>query len=176
MKVSQQDALVTRWFLCMWKVENPIPFAESALTRVLSTGYLHARYAGLLLAPVLLSADWSFACIPLVDAMADVRNLATAALYSALAWSALACRPGALFLQWTGLGPQAPVDRGTQHARWRAMVCFGLLVSRRDLLQSTGVRYVRLAVDAGTADPTVQQKAFGHNLGEWRVQSDLLHI
>ena len=113
----------------MWKVENPIPFAESALTRVLSTGYLHARYAGLLLAPVRLSADWSFACIPLVEALADVRSLAIAALYSALAWTALACRPGALLAQWTGLGSQLPADRETQHARWRAMVCFGLLVS-----------------------------------------------
>lgn len=37
------------------KVENPIPFAASSLTRKLTTGYLHARYAGLLLAPVHLS-------------------------------------------------------------------------------------------------------------------------
>lgn len=39
------------------KVENPIPFAPSALTRALTTAYLHARYAGLLLAPVQLSGE-----------------------------------------------------------------------------------------------------------------------
>lgn len=37
------------------KVENPIPFAASSLTRKLTTGYLHARYAGLLLVPLQLS-------------------------------------------------------------------------------------------------------------------------
>lgn len=37
------------------KVENPIAFSESPLERKLTTGYLHARYAWLLLAPLQLS-------------------------------------------------------------------------------------------------------------------------
>ena len=40
------------------KVENPLPFAPAASTRALTTAYLHARYAGLLLAPVQLSGGW----------------------------------------------------------------------------------------------------------------------
>ena len=34
------------------QVENPIPFAPSIITRVATTGYLHALYAGLLVWPV----------------------------------------------------------------------------------------------------------------------------
>ncbi len=37
------------------KVENPIAFSRSPLERKLTTGYLHARYAWLLLAPLQLS-------------------------------------------------------------------------------------------------------------------------
>ena len=51
------------------------------------------RYMGLLLAPVQLSADWSFSCIPPVETLADPRNLATAALYLWLIWALLAARP-----------------------------------------------------------------------------------
>ena len=36
-------------------VDNPIPFATAGLTRKLTSGYVHARYAGLLLAPLQLS-------------------------------------------------------------------------------------------------------------------------
>lgn len=39
------------------KVENPIAFSESRLERVLTAGYLHARYAWLLLAPLQLSGE-----------------------------------------------------------------------------------------------------------------------
>ena len=48
---------------------------------------------GLLLAPLQLSADWSFACIPPVEALADPRNLATAALYAWLLWVLVFARP-----------------------------------------------------------------------------------
>lgn len=65
------------------QVENPIPFADSILTRGLSTAYLHSRYAALLIFPVQLSADWS--CIPLVEGFDDPRNAASAALYAVLA-------------------------------------------------------------------------------------------
>lgn len=81
------------------QVENPIPFADSRVTRVLSTGYLHARYTWLLFMPLHLSADWSFSCIPLVEHWADVRNLATLALYCYLLYTALAAQPISLMGQ-----------------------------------------------------------------------------
>ena len=37
------------------KLENPIPFAPLSLSRKLTTGYVHARYAWLLIAPLQLS-------------------------------------------------------------------------------------------------------------------------
>lgn len=102
------------------KVENPIPFAESRLTRVLSTGYLHARYFWLLVMPLHLSADWSFSCIPLVEACTDVRNLATLALYCYLLHTALAAQPLSLLRQLWGLARLAagaePPHQHTQAA------------------------------------------------------------
>ena len=77
-------------------MENPIPFADSAAVRTLSLGYLHAKYGSLLLAPLHLSADWSFACIPLVHSWTDPRNLLSLALYTWLACSLLSIRPWAL--------------------------------------------------------------------------------
>lgn len=81
--------------MCAYRpqVENPIPFANSALTRTLSTGYLHAKYASLLVAPVQLSADWSFECVPLVEGLSDPRNLITAATYTWLLWTLCSIRP-----------------------------------------------------------------------------------
>ena len=43
-----------------------------------------------------LSADWSFACIPLVQRLGDHRNAMTVALYAALAWTSWAAVPSAL--------------------------------------------------------------------------------
>ncbi|KXZ44203.1 hypothetical protein GPECTOR_71g564 [Gonium pectorale] len=82
------------------KVENPIPFSSSRLERVLTTGHLHSRYAGLLLAPLQLSADWSFSCIPLVGSLTDPRNGLTVALYGYLIWTVLAARPWGLLGTW----------------------------------------------------------------------------
>jgi hypothetical protein len=74
------------------QVENPVAFAEGA-TRALSLAHLHAQYAGLLLYPARMSADWSYRCVPLVQRLADPRNLGAAALYAGLAWLLLAGRP-----------------------------------------------------------------------------------
>lgn len=82
------QALNSQLLLLLLQVENPIPFADSFLARALSTGRLHARYFGLLLVPARLSADWSFACVPLVQSLGDSRNPATAALYCLAAWVA----------------------------------------------------------------------------------------
>lgn len=65
-------------------LENPIAFATSFLTRVLSSAYLHTRYLGLLVLPINLSADYSFNAIPLVESLNDPRNV-----YSLLAYGSL---------------------------------------------------------------------------------------
>lgn len=82
------------------QVENPIPFAASPTTRALSTLHLHARYFGLLLWPRHLSADWSYACIPLLESLHDRRVALPAALYTYLLASALAARPWGVVAGW----------------------------------------------------------------------------
>jgi hypothetical protein len=57
--------------------ENPASFAEHLSTRGLTYSYLYAFNMWLLLAPVTLSYDWALGSIPLVESIADVRNLAT---------------------------------------------------------------------------------------------------
>ena len=74
------------------QVENPIPFADP-LTARLTTGFLHAKYFHLLLFPLHLSADWSFACVPYVQSLMDPRNAATAAVYAAVLWVVVSCKP-----------------------------------------------------------------------------------
>ena len=98
-------------------MENPIPFAPP-LARVLSTGYLHARYAVLLLCPVHLSADWSFACIPLVESVLDWRNAATLLLYAALAAALLQGRPWSILVDaWQQpMAPAAAASADQQQA------------------------------------------------------------
>jgi hypothetical protein len=75
------------------KVENPLAFYPTRLQRLLSTFHQHWCYAALLVAPVHMSADWSYACVPPVESLADPRNAGTAALYGTLAALALAARP-----------------------------------------------------------------------------------
>lgn len=56
----------------------------------------------LFLPPPLLAADWSYACIEYVSSLADPRNLATLALYAALAYVGLAARPWRVLQEWSG--------------------------------------------------------------------------
>ena len=107
------------------QVENPIPFADSALTRGLSIGYLHARYAALLVAPLQLSADWSFSCIPLVTEVTDPRNIATATLYGLLIAIIMDCVP--LKLKSAGAASHYTIASG-QQAQYRALLLLGLVV------------------------------------------------
>jgi protein O-mannosyl-transferase len=46
-----------------------------------------------------LSADWSYPCVPLVEGVSDPRNLASIVLYAALVAAVLAARPAALARQ-----------------------------------------------------------------------------
>lgn len=87
----------------------------------MSTAHLHARYAGLLLAPAHLSADWSHACVPLVASPRDPRNALAAALYCCLLYVCLAARPWSIPIRWLALawrccrppGRDAPYDDAT---------------------------------------------------------------
>lgn len=74
------------------QVENPIAFAGK-LTRMLSMPHLHAQYAGLMLFPVHMSADWSYRCVRLVESLRDPRNLASIATYLWLVYIVLVGRP-----------------------------------------------------------------------------------
>ena len=55
-------------------VDNPIP-AQVLQVRLLTAGYVCARYIQLLILPVSMSTDYSFAAIPLVTQLMDVRLL-----------------------------------------------------------------------------------------------------
>lgn len=128
------------------QVENPIPFSSSFLERTLTTGHLHARYAGLLLWPHPLSADWSFNCIPMLSSPTDPHNCLTAVLYGYLALTVVAARPWGVLVAWwraavraaggaqgetggggAGLGAGAG-DVRLWAARWRLLVVGGLVV------------------------------------------------
>ena len=109
-----------------WQVENPIPFEASLLSRTLSIGHLHSRYAGLLIAPAQLSADWSYACIPLVKTLSDLRNLSAAALYLSLLGVFMASKPQAALLKMLQGRSCCSVN---PDASWLAVVVFGILVS-----------------------------------------------
>ena len=123
------------------QVENPIAFA-GGLTRALSLLHLHAQYAGLMLFPARMSADWSFRCVPLVRHLADPRNLGAAALYAWLAWSLLAGRPWRVALHALYGDHQARPQ--PHYARLSGSLCH---------LHGTSALYGTAASSAGT-DPT----------------------
>ncbi|XP_022605537.1 transmembrane and TPR repeat-containing protein 1 [Seriola dumerili] len=60
--------------------DNPASFSPHLLTRVLTYSYLLSFNAWLLLAPIVLCYDWQVGSIPLVEALGDVRNVATVLL------------------------------------------------------------------------------------------------
>eukprot|EP00940_MAST-03C_sp_MAST-3C-sp2_P000540 g540.t1 len=63
------------------KTENPFAFARGT-SWFLSTAYLHARYAYLLVWPAELCAEYSFDCVPLVETWTDPRNALSIACYA----------------------------------------------------------------------------------------------
>lgn len=136
------------------KVENPIPFAEAWETRLMTTGFLHAKYASLLVLPLYLSADWSFACISYVESATDPRNLMTAALYGLLLWVLLSAAPWEILIEFLGGSrrqdssghppgmfslKQGDKDSGAQTLRWYGVVLPRLHVARWRLFVATGL-------------------------------------
>lgn len=73
-------------------------------TKLLSLWHLHAQYAGLMVAPVHMCADWSYRCVPLVEHLSDPRNLASALLYAWVLWAILAGRPWEIVAEILGYG------------------------------------------------------------------------
>ena len=66
------------------RLDNPIAFSPTLLTRVLTTARVHAVSFGLLLWPSTLSADYSFDAVPAVTSAADAANVPAAMLYATL--------------------------------------------------------------------------------------------
>ena len=115
------------------KVENPIAFAPEGLPRLLSTFHLHARYALLFIWPQHLSADWSFACIPLVEDLRDPRNLLSLLLYLSILALLVTARPWRILTMWyqqaLTSSHQPVIDlKGDRVRQWRLMVLAGLVI------------------------------------------------
>jgi hypothetical protein len=62
-------------------VENPIAHSNNPTEQMLSLFYLHFRYFEVLFFPTVLSADWSFNCIPLLRNIDDPRNIQSFSAY-----------------------------------------------------------------------------------------------
>ena len=69
------------------RLDNPIAFAPSRLSRVLSTAHVHVTNFGLLLWPATLSADYSFDAVPLIESIWHPAIARAACLYLGLALS-----------------------------------------------------------------------------------------
>ena len=65
--------------------DNPASFAAQWSTRFFTFAYLWAFNANLLTTPVTLSYDWQMGSIPLVESLADARQIATLATFGSLA-------------------------------------------------------------------------------------------
>lgn len=97
--------------------DNPASFSDSLLTRALTYNYLYFFNSQLLMAPAILCYDWQMGSIPLVESIADPRNIGTGLLYVCL-----------IGLLWTAYKDHQPVS-GTweeimhELCRWRGQAC-----------------------------------------------------
>lgn len=66
--------------------DNPSADCPSRLSRTLTFFYLPAFNLWLLIQPCVLSFDWSMEAIPLIQSLADPRNLTSVAFYATLAY------------------------------------------------------------------------------------------
>ena len=63
------------------RTENPFAFTNGT-TWIMSTAYLHGRYANLLVNPLTeLCAEYSYNCIPVVESVFDIRNVLSFSTY-----------------------------------------------------------------------------------------------
>ena len=94
---------------CILQVENPVAFA-TGWTKLLSLWHLHAQYAGLMVAPIHMCADWSYRCVPLVQHFSDPRNLTSLLTYGWVLWGVLAGRPWEIVAEMLGYGRVSTVS------------------------------------------------------------------
>jgi len=89
------------------RFENPIAFLPMG-PRLLSKLYINTFYAGMVAAPVTMSADWSFNCIKMLEYGAtDVRLLGPISLFTGLVALVYHC------LRWIRVDPAASVLLGS---------------------------------------------------------------
>eukprot|EP00210_Caulerpa_lentillifera_P003807 g3636.t1 len=100
------------------KVENPVAFADTVFTKIMTMLYYHAKYTSLLLFPVQLSADWSYACIPYIQSIVDSRNLLTLGLWLYLIWTGLTDKPWNMFRG----------EKYLSESRWRLICLTSLMI------------------------------------------------
>ena len=72
---------IVRWTPNIGFVANHVLYS-SAKSKLLTYPYLHSIYAFLLIYPRNLIADYSYNCVPIIESIEDLRNLATVILYS----------------------------------------------------------------------------------------------
>lgn len=100
--MSIQIIVYLRWCYCLTQNVHPfLPFLLSFVSahylflsrfcRILTYSYLLSFNAWLLLAPIVLCYDWQVGSIPLVESLADVRNIATVVLTVVMAALCLRC-------------------------------------------------------------------------------------
>jgi hypothetical protein len=105
-------ALVARWGLNggheprFTPGVNPASVSPDASTRMMTYAYVWARSYWLMLYPAVLSADWGYGSIPLVQSAADERNMATVVFFLTLigstCWS-IRHRSASITAFWLGL-------------------------------------------------------------------------
>ena len=93
------------------QVENPVAFA-TGWTKLLSLWHLHAQYAGLMVAPIHMCADWSYRCVPLVQHFSDPRNLGSLLTYGWVLWGVWAGRPWEIVAEMLGYGRVSDLSCG----------------------------------------------------------------
>lgn len=84
---SSSDAAAgewAHWCPSVLRRSTPPLLGCAAHSQALTYPFLHAFHGWLLLWPWHLAPDWSFESIPMVQSLADPRNLASVALYGTL--------------------------------------------------------------------------------------------
>ncbi|KAL3846955.1 hypothetical protein ACJMK2_017895 [Sinanodonta woodiana] len=74
--------------------DNPHSFANGTFIRALNYNYLYSINAWLLINPWWLCFDWSMGCIPVIQTVADPRNIATGAFWVVMAFLIYNCVKG----------------------------------------------------------------------------------
>ena len=81
--VAVRKMLLSSWLPPFGPIDNPFAFTKPwSLQRILSYGYLHARYLMFLILPFNCSPNYGYDSIPFVNDLNDPRNIATVIAYA----------------------------------------------------------------------------------------------